>query len=163
MTPRRESKLWECCGCVSRTSMCFSFFVSKTVTEVKAFVRSIPPIQLKRVNNKLSWRTIDTPSTWRVRKTTSGLGKRFVQHGPSRKKKEASFLDRRKLLLRSFTLKKPNTTVLERDLQQPWLTKSMIDWPMQGGREHNPLVNRAFFFSAFVWQLLICASCFENS
>ena len=44
-------------------------------------------------------------------------------------RKLAWFLESRKILLRSYAIKKPNTTVLERDLQGPYtlLTRSTID------------------------------------
>ena len=49
-----------------------SFFVSKTVREIRAFFLSTTKIQLKRVNHKLSRRTIDAPCTGRVREASSG-------------------------------------------------------------------------------------------
>ena len=42
---------------------------------------SMTKIQLKRVNHKLSRRTIDVPSTGRAREASSGPKKSLVQHG----------------------------------------------------------------------------------
>ena len=49
-----------------------SFFVTKTVREIRAFFLSTTKIQLKRVNHKLSRRTIDAPWTGRVPEASSG-------------------------------------------------------------------------------------------
>ena len=76
-----------------------SFFVSKTVREIRAYFLPMTTIQLKRVNHKLSRRTVDAPSTGRFREATSGPEKSLVPHGLVEKKK-ANFVDSRKLLLR---------------------------------------------------------------
>ena len=54
---------------------------------------------------------------------SSGPEKSLAQNGFDEKKK-ANFVDSRKLLLRGYKLKKPNTTDLETDLQRSRLTKS---------------------------------------
>ena len=111
-------------------------FRSKTVREVRASVGSMSKIKLKRLNYKLSWRAI-MPGL-------QGPGENFCSaRAPVGKKGE---LDCRKLLLRSYTIiKKPNATVLERDLQQPLLTRSTTDrwrrtWTQSAGR------SSCFFF-----------------
>ena len=81
-------------------------------------------IQLKRVNHKLSRRTVDAPSTGRAREVSNGLEKSLVQHSLVEKKK-ANSVDSGKLL--STNLKKPDTTDLERELQRPRLRRSTID------------------------------------
>ena len=58
-----------------------SFFVSKTVREIKAFCLPMTKLQLKRVNHKLSRRTVDAPSTGRAREASNGPEKSLVQHG----------------------------------------------------------------------------------
>ena len=64
-----------------------SFFVSKTVREIKAFFLPMTKIQLKRVNNKLSQRTVaDAPLTGRAREAYNGPEKSLVQHGLVEKK-----------------------------------------------------------------------------
>ena len=76
-----------------------SFFVSKTVREIRAFFLSMTKIQLKRVNRKLSRRTVDAPLTGRFREDSSGPEKSLVPHGLVDNKK-ANSVDSRKLLLR---------------------------------------------------------------
>ena len=49
-----------------------SFFVLKTVREIRAYFLPMTKIQLKRVNHKLSRRTVDAPSTGRFREAPSG-------------------------------------------------------------------------------------------
>ena len=49
-----------------------SFFVSKTVREVRAFFLPMTKIQLKRVNHKLGQRAVDSPSTGHFREASSG-------------------------------------------------------------------------------------------
>ena len=77
-----------------------SFFVSKTtVREIRAYFLPMTKIQLKRVNHKLSRRTVDAPSTGRFREASSGPEKlKFGSAWLSQKK--ANFLDSRKLLTR---------------------------------------------------------------
>ena len=60
--------------------------------------------QLKRVNRKLSRRTVDAPSTGHFREASSGPEKSLVPHGLVEKKK-ANFVDSRKLLLRGYKFK----------------------------------------------------------
>ena len=68
---------------VRSNQMCMriSFFVSKTVRKIRASFFSMPKIQLKRVNHKLSRGLIDAPSTGRASEASSGPGKSLVQHG----------------------------------------------------------------------------------
>ena len=109
----------------NRMCTCISFFVSKTVKEIRAYFLSMIKIQLKRVDHKLSRRTIDAPSIWRFREASSGPEKSLVQHGLEKK---ANVVDSRKL--RGYKLKKPNTIDLERDLQRPRLRRLMDRlWP----------------------------------
>ena len=67
---------------VRANQMCMhiSFFVSKTVREIRAFL-SITKTQLKRVNHKLSRWTIDAPTTGHFREAFSGPEKNSIQHG----------------------------------------------------------------------------------
>ena len=59
-----------------------------------------------------------------------------------KKKKQANFVNRRKLLLKGYNFKeKANTTNLERDLQRTRLRRSTND-----RRERLPQVDRAVFF-----------------
>ena len=58
-----------------------SFFVSKTVREIRALFLPMRKIQLKRVNHKLGQRSVDAPSTGRFREASSGPEKSLVQHG----------------------------------------------------------------------------------
>ena len=44
-----------------------------------------------------------------------------------KKKKQANFVNRRKLLLKGYNFKESNTTDLERDLQRTWLRRSTND------------------------------------
>ena len=129
--------------CASRLCMCISFFVLKTVREGRAFVRSMPKKQLKRVNHKLSWRATDVPTTRRFRKTISGSEKSLFSTGLVDWKRKASCLDSRKLLVRSYTIRRPNTTVPKRDCSACcWQDRRSIDG---GGRDCNPRVDRAVF------------------
>ena len=64
-----------------------SFFVSKTVREIRAFFLPMTKIQLKRVNHKLGQRSVDAPPTGRFREASGGPEKSFVQHGLVEKKK----------------------------------------------------------------------------
>ena len=93
---------------VHANQMCtrISFFLSKTVREIRAIFLSMTKIQLKRVNHKLSRRTINAPSAGRFREASSGPEKSLVQQWLSRKK--ANFVDSGKLLLRGYKLKKQN-------------------------------------------------------
>ena len=70
----------------------------------QTFFLSITKIQLKRVNRKLSRRTVDAPSTGRVREASSGPEKSLVPHDLV-EKKMANFVDSRKLLLRGYKFK----------------------------------------------------------
>ena len=65
----------------------------------QSFFLSMTKIQLKRVNDKLSRRTIDAPSTGRFCEASSGPEKNLVQHGLV--EKEENFVDSRKLLFRA--------------------------------------------------------------
>ena len=90
-----------------------SFFVSKTVREIRAFFLPMTKIQLKRVNLKLGQCSVNAPSTGRFRETSSGPEKSFVQHSLFKKKRQTSWI------VKSFfkgakNLKKPNTTDLEK-------------------------------------------------
>ena len=79
-----------------------TFFVSKTVREIKAYFLPMTKIQMKRVNHKLSRRTVDAPSTGRFREASSGPEKlKFGSAWLTGKK--ANFLDSRKLLIRNQT------------------------------------------------------------
>ena len=49
--------------------------------EIQSFFLSMTKIQLKRVNHRLSRRTIDAPSTGRFREAYSSPEKSLVQHG----------------------------------------------------------------------------------
>ena len=49
-----------------------SFFVSKTVREIRAYFPPTTKIQLKLVNHELSRRTVDAPSTGRFPEASSG-------------------------------------------------------------------------------------------
>ena len=104
----------------------------------------------------VSWNDVNhnaqAPPTddWRVidRAILLGLQRRWEKFGSARlcrKKKEANFVDSRKLLLRGYKLKKPNTTDLERNLQRPRLWRLTIDrrrwtWMPSAGR------SSCFFF-----------------
>ena len=59
--------------------------------------------QLKRVNQKLSRRTIDAPSTGRFCEASNSPEKSLVQHGLVERK--ANFVVSRKLLLRAYKFK----------------------------------------------------------
>ena len=76
-----------------------SFFVSKTVREIRAYFLPTTNIQLKRANHKLSRRTVDAPSTGHFREASSGPEKHKFGSGRLSRKKE-NFVDSRKLLLR---------------------------------------------------------------
>ena len=102
-----------------------SFFVSKTVREIRAFFLPMTKIQLKRVNNKLGRRTVDAPSTGRFREASSGPEKSFVQHVVEKKRLTSWTVE--SFFKEAKNLKKPNTTDLERDLQRPRLRRSMTD------------------------------------
>ena len=118
---------------VNRMCTRISFFVLKTVREIRPFFLSMTKVQLKRVNTmKLSRWTIDAYS-----------------------RKKANFVNRRKLLSRGYkftNLKKPNVTDLERDLQRPRLRRLMIN---QRRRTWTPSAGRlgCFFFCCccFLW------------
>ena len=78
-----------------------SFFILKTVRKIRAYFLPMTKIQLKRVNYKLSRRTVDVPSTGRFHEVSSGPEKlKFGSPRLSRKKKQANFVDSRELLLR---------------------------------------------------------------
>ena len=94
-------------------------------------------IQLKQVNHKLR----------RFRQASSNPAKSLVQHGFVEKKKKGKLrVYSRKLLLRGYKLKKPNTKDLERDLQRPRLRRSTID---RRRRTWAPFAGRLGFFSFF--------------
>ena len=80
-----------------------SFFVSKTVRQIRAFFLPMTKIQLKRVNHKLSQRTVDAPSIGRAHEVSNGPEKSLVQHVLVEKK--ANFVDSGKLLLRAYKFK----------------------------------------------------------
>ena len=80
-----------------------SFFVAKTVRQIRAFFLPMTKIQLKRVNHKLSRRTDDAPSTGHAREASNGPEKSLVHHGLVEKK--ANFVDRGKLILRGYKFK----------------------------------------------------------
>ena len=94
-------------GAPQRTGVCtrISFFVSKKVREIRAFFLSTTKIQLKRVNHKLSRRTIGAPWAGRVRQASSGPWKSLIQHRLVEKKKQANFVNRRKPLLKGYNFK----------------------------------------------------------
>ena len=119
-------------------------------------------IQLKRVNHKLSRRTVDAPSTGRAREASNGPEKSFVQHGLVEKK--ANFVDSGKLLLRGYKLKK---TKHDRYGKRPAATEAEKIDDQSTEADVNALRRSIkFFFSFFyvvVQQLLICVSCFESS
>ena len=74
----------------------------------QSFFLPITKIQLKRVNHKLSRRTVDAPSTGRFHEASSSPEK--LKFGSARlsrkkKKKKANFADSRKLLLRGKKIK----------------------------------------------------------
>ena len=72
----------------------------------QSFFLSTTKIQLKRVNHNLSWWTIDAPWTGRVREASSGPWKNLIQHGfVEKKKRQANFVNRRKLLLKGYKFK----------------------------------------------------------
>ena len=71
----------------------------------QAFFLSMTKIQLKRVNHKLSQRTIGAPWTGRVPEASSGPQKSLIQHGLVKKKKKANSMNRRKFLLRGYKFK----------------------------------------------------------
>ena len=71
--------------------------------EIRAFFLPMTKIQLKRVNHKLSRRTVDAPSTGRFLEASSGPEKSLVQRGLVEKK--ANLVDSRKLLLRGCHFK----------------------------------------------------------
>ena len=58
----------------------------------QSFFLSMTKIQLKRVNRKLSRRTVDAPLTGRFRETSSGPEKSLVQHGLVEKKRQTSWI-----------------------------------------------------------------------
>ena len=58
----------------------------------QSFFLSTTKIQLKRVNHKLSRRTIDAPWTGRVHEASSGPQKNLIQHGLVEKKKKTGKL-----------------------------------------------------------------------
>ena len=79
-----------------------SFFVSKTVREIKAYFLPMTKVQLKRINHKLSRRTVDAPC---FREASSGPENlKFGSARLCRKKKrqtlwivESFFLEAKKL------------------------------------------------------------------
>ena len=62
-------------------------------------------IQLKRVKHKLCRRTVDAPSSGRVREASNGPEKSLIQHGLVKKKKKANFVDCGNILLRGYNIK----------------------------------------------------------
>ena len=71
-----------------------SLFVSKTVTEIRAYFLPMTKIQLKRVNHKLSRQTVDAPSTGRFHEASSGPEKlKFGSARLSRKKRRTSWTE----------------------------------------------------------------------
>ena len=81
-------------------------------------------IQLKRVNHKLSRRTVDAPSTGRFCEASSGPEKSLVPHGLVEKKKRQTSWIVENLFLEATNLKTTNTTDLEKDLQRLRLRRS---------------------------------------
>ena len=68
-------------------------FVKKTVREIRAYFLPMTKIQLKRVNHKLSRRTVDAPSIGRFREASSGPEKlKFGSARLSRKKRQTSWI-----------------------------------------------------------------------
>ena len=69
----------------SRVARCakrkFSTLSLRSAVENGSFFLTITKIQLKRVNRKLSRRTVDALSTGRFREASSGPGKSLVPHG----------------------------------------------------------------------------------
>ena len=133
--------------CVSRMCKCISFCISKTVREVRGFVQSIAKDQLKQANHKLNRRKVDAHSAWRFNTPPEALRK--VLFPPDLVGNKASFLDSRKLWLRSYAMKKPNTTVLEKDLQLPLLTRSTINGRMRMMQCWNAGTISGIFFVSF--------------
>ena len=123
-----------------------SFFVSKTVREIRTFFLPMTKIQLKRVNRKLSRRTVDAPSTGRFREASSRPEKSLVLHGLVEKKK-ANFVDSRKLLLRGYKFKE---TKHDRFGKRPAVTEAeeIDDWSTEADR--NALRRSIEFFFFYV-------------
>ena len=65
----------------NRMWTCISFFGSKNGPGNKSFFLSMTKVQVKRVNHKLSRRTIDAQWTLRLSEASSGPEKSLVQHG----------------------------------------------------------------------------------
>ena len=125
-----------------------SFFVSKTVREIRAFFLPMAKIQLKRVNHghKLSRRTVDAPSTGRAREASNGPEKSLVQHGLVKKK--ANFVDSEKLLLRGYKFKE---TKHDRFVKRPTATEAEEIDDRSTQADVNALRRsiKLFFFSFF--------------
>ena len=121
-----------------------SFFVSKTVREIRALFLPMSKIQLKRVNHNLGQRSVDAPSTGRFREASSGTEKSLVQHGFVEKIRQTSWIVG-SFFKEAKNLKKAKTTDLERDLQRPRLRRPVDG----GGRERPPQVDRVVFFFRF--------------
>ena len=114
----------------------------------QSFFLSMTKIQLKRVNRKLSRRTVDAPSTGHFREAFRRPWEKFGSARLSWKTKKANFVDSRNFLYEAANLKTPNMTDLEKDLQRLRLTRSMIDWRR---RTWTPSAGRlSFFFSFFL-------------
>ena len=122
------------------------FFVSKTVREIKAFFLPMTKIQLKRVNNKLSQRTVDAPLTGRAREAYNGPEKSLVQHGLVEKK--ANFVDSGKLLLTGYKFKE---TKHDRFRKRPAATEAeeIDDRSTEAGVNALRRSIKLFFFSFF--------------
>ena len=58
----------------------------------QSFFLSMTKTQLKRVNRKLSRRTVDAPSTGRIREASSGPEKSLVPHGLLEKTNQTSWI-----------------------------------------------------------------------
>ena len=101
-----------------------SFFVSKTVREIRAFFLPMTNILLKRVNYNLGRWTVDAPSTGRFREASSGPEKSFARHSLVQKKKRQTWWIVESFFKAAKNVQKPNTTDLERNLQQPTLRRS---------------------------------------
>ena len=138
--------LWKCCR-HPRTECAWAFHFSfrKPSGKLERFsihAQNTAETSQPQAQPPDNWRTIDIV-------VPQGLQQPWEKFGSERlSRKKANFVDSRKLLLRGYKLKKPNTTDSERDLQWPRLRRSMIDrrrrtWMPSTGR------SSCFFFSIF--------------
>ena len=100
----------------------------------QSFFLSTTKKKLKRVNRKLSQRTVDTPSTGRFCEASGGPEKSLVL-----KKEKANFVDSRKLLLRGYKFKGTKHDRFGKDMQRLRLRRLTIDrrrrsWTPSSGR-----------------------------